>query len=67
MIFHKLSLFLAFLAGASAASLRVKEQPVLEDHLMLFREWSSTHGRDYSSEAVTAERLAVWLENHGKF
>jgi hypothetical protein len=70
MIFRNLSLFLVFLSGVSASgSLRANENDATtftEQHMLLFREWSETHKKEYSSEKMIFENMRVWLENDGE-
>lgn len=71
MIFARnLSLFLVFLSGVSAESLRTAEELTSNvegcPHMKLFKAWSSTHGKEYESEEHLKERMRVWVENNSK-
>ena len=67
MIFNKnLGLFLVFLSGVSAGSLRASEESGLGEHMSLFEAWSMTYAKVYTTEQETAERMKVWINNHSK-
>jgi hypothetical protein len=59
------TLFLGFLASASAGSLRASEEPAVLSATVLFHSWVEDYGRDYGSDKETMNRLKVWMENHG--
>lgn len=59
------TLFLGFLASASAGSLRAAEEPTLLSATVMFHSWMEENGKDYSSEDEKMIRLKVWNDNHG--
>lgn len=72
MIFRRsLSIYLLLLSGsATASNLRsAADNSNLEVSLQvkLFKEWSESHGKEYSSEEAMMARMKVWLENDSKY
>jgi hypothetical protein len=74
MIFtRRIAIFLAFLSGATAASLRAPQADALThedgtlkfDTMVLFRSWMERHGKYYDSTEEQSLRLNIWMDNHG--
>jgi len=60
-----LTLFLAFLARASAEGvLRVEEPTQLHD--VMFQSWANDHEKYYATVSEKEYRMRIWLQNHVK-
>jgi hypothetical protein len=68
MMFNRtLSLLLTMVAGVSAGSLRASDDTTLisSEHVSMFKQWSTTFDKVYSTEEEMMDRLKIWLHNHG--
>lgn len=36
-------------------------------NLQLFQTWATTHSKDYTTDDDKAERMKIWMDNHGEF
>jgi len=60
-----LTLFLAFLARASAEGvLRVQEPTQLHD--VMFQSWANDHEKYYATVSEKEYRMRIWMQNHGE-
>jgi hypothetical protein len=70
---RRIAIFLAFLSGATAASLRAQHADALPhedgaqkfETIELFRSWMEKHGKEYGSTEEQSVRLNIWMDNHG--
>ena len=71
MIFRRtLSVYLLLLSGSAAASnLRSAADNNSGGgcpHMKLFKAWSESHGKEYTSEEAMMAHMKVWVENDSK-